>query len=386
MPPSFCRGSLGRPAILTVIVWAVPTFAAPRKVTIHGRMLLVDGVPVHLKGVNWNPVPKGKTHPEGLDFAGSVERDAELMQRAGIDTIRTYESIRDRKVLDVLQRRGISVLNTVWSNADEPLHDIARRVAAVKDHPAILMWVVGNEWNYNGCYKQLSHSACLSYIREAAILAKRHDPDRPVATVYGRLPKPEVLGQLSVIDVWGVNYYHGLAFRDEGLGGTGDLFLEWRRLSERPLFIGEYGADAWDSLRGREDGAAQARAVAALSQKIMDHSTLRSGVCLGGFVFSFNDEWWKAGNPWVHDAVGFDWGGGPHPDFRYNEEWWGLVDVDRSPREAYYAYKDVKAPVSHAQRFENSTARAAATVGAGACTGPRPPGSRRRLRGGPLRG
>lgn len=371
------RVSFGILAFLAVTALAAPAVAAPRNVTVDGRMLLVDGEPVHLKGVNWNPVPRGKTHPEGLDYRGNVERDADMMKEAGINAVRTYECVCDREVLDALWRRNISVLNTVWANAGEPLSEVARKVEAVKDHPAILMWVIGNEWNYNGCYKGISHAACLSYIREAAVIAKQHDPQHPVATIYGRLPKPEIIEQLPMIDVWGTNYYHGLVFHDEGLGGTGDLFLEWAKLSERPLFIGEYGADAWDSLRAREDGMSQARAVAMLTEDIVEHSTLSNGVCIGGFVFEWNDEWWKAGHPWVHNAVGFDWGGGPYPDFRYNEEWWGLVDIDRNAREAYYAYKEVEVPVFR----PNVSSPNVTACGPSPASAAPPQGSRRRLRG-----
>jgi len=333
---------------LAAAILAGMAVAAPTSVAIEGRRLLVDGVPVHLKGVNWNPVPLGNVHPHGLDYSGSVAVDSALMQQAGINALRSYECICDVEVLDALWNRSIFVLNTVFANANEPLSLVEEKVNAVKHHPAVLMWVVGNEWNYNSCYaSHLNHAECLAYIRDAARLVKQHDRAHPVASVYGSLPSSETLRELSVIDVWGANFYYGLGFHDEELGGSGDLFEEWARRSGKPLFIGEYGADAWDTRNNRTDYAAQAEALSSLTGAIVNQSSvLEGGVCLGGMVFEFADEWWKdwTGNATTHDDTGFDWGHGPHPDFRFNEEWWGLLDIHRSPRPAYYAYANITAP------------------------------------------
>lgn len=52
-----------------------------------GKQILVDGTPLHLKGIAWNPVPKGGAHPADLNFAAAVEEDAKLMQQMGINAV-----------------------------------------------------------------------------------------------------------------------------------------------------------------------------------------------------------------------------------------------------------------------------------------------------------
>jgi len=309
-------------------------------VQVQGRQVLVNGQPLHLKGVAWNPVPRGGVHPNDVDFAGFVDQDALLMQRAGINAVRTYVTIEDTHVLDKLQEHGIWVLNDVYAYGGTAAEVAVDRVRSVKDHPAILMWTVGNEWNYNGLYVNMGSQEALNRVHRVASLVKAEDPTRPVASIYGEVPSQQVFQRLdSVVDVWGLNVYRGLSF--------GNIFDVFASRSGKPMFFGEYGADAFNANIHREDQEAQAEATRALTNKIMEKSSmLPSGVCLGGFIFEFADEWWKdhSGNKNVHDTGGVAPGGGPHPDSTFNEEWWGLVEIDRRTRLAYDAYADVQVP------------------------------------------
>eukprot|EP00929_Paragymnodinium_shiwhaense_P107893 TRINITY_DN74236_c0_g1_i1.p1 TRINITY_DN74236_c0_g1~~TRINITY_DN74236_c0_g1_i1.p1 ORF type:complete len:880 (-),score=173.58 TRINITY_DN74236_c0_g1_i1:314-2890(-) len=303
------------------------------RVAVSGRQVLVDGRPVHIKGVNWNPIPKGKGHPWGLDYKGYVERDGDLMKAAGINAIRTYEPLTDRQVLDALHERGIWVVNTVYAYGGTDTSAVPGIVNAVKDHPAILMWAVGNEWNYNGFYTGLSGQEQISRVREVTELVKQHDKDHPVSTVYGEVPTTEVLSALSNVDVWALNVYRGKTF--------GDLFDTWASRSGKPMYIGEFGADAFNANINAEDEVQQADATRELTREINAHTAVTAGgVCMGGIIFEFADEWWKDGNGPidVQDTGGVAPGGGPWPDFTFNEEWWGLVDIERKTRLAYSAY------------------------------------------------
>jgi hypothetical protein len=307
------------------------------EVTVDGPGIFVDGRPFHIRGVCWNPVPKGETHPDGIDFPGLVETDADLMRAAGINVVRTYEAITDPNVLDALAERGIMVLNSIYVwGGDEP-SVVTTRVAPVADHPAVLAWVVGNEWNYNGLYVDLSHEESLARLNEAAALLKQNAGSRPVVTVYGEVPSAETIAAMPDIDIWGINAYRGIGF--------GDLFSTWASRSQKPMFLAEYGADAYNANEDRYDPESQAEAVEALTQEIADNgfAFVDGGVASGGSIFEFADEWWKdsGGSPDAHDVGGIAPGGGPHPDQTFNEEWWGLVDVDRVPRPAYEALRDV---------------------------------------------
>jgi hypothetical protein len=73
-----------------------------------------------------------------------------------------------------------------------------------------------------------------------------------------------------------------------------------------------------------------------------------ANVSIGGAVFEWNDEWWKdtQGSPDRQDPGGEAPGSGPYPDNIFNEEWWGLVTLDRKPRAAYQELKKLWKPIA----------------------------------------
>ena len=296
------------------------------------------GLPVQpLLGVCWNPVGAGGVHPEALDYAGFAGIDIPLLAELGVNVVRTYEPLLDRQVLDQLFAVGIRVINSVypWGGVEPAV--VTERVRAVADHPAILMWSLGNEWNYNGLYVDLPHAEALARINEAARLVKAEDSTHPVATIYGELPAAETLASMPDIDVWGINAYRGIGF--------GDLFERWRGLSDKSMFIAEYGADAYNANLTAYDPDSQALATAALAREILEQTRFSGpgARVLGGTIFEWADEWWKdtAGSANVQDVGGIAPGGGPYPDQVFNEEWWGLVDIQRSPRPAFESLRAV---------------------------------------------
>ena len=72
-----------------------------------------------------------------------------------------------------------------------------------------------------------------------------------------------------------------------------------------------------------------------------------AGDAIGGFVFQWVDEWWKAYRPQYHDRKGLF--SGPFLDGYMHEEWLGVTgqgNGENSPflrvlRKAFYTYKDL---------------------------------------------
>ena len=305
-------------------------------VEIVGREMRINGQPIFLKGVTWAPTPVG--NGPGNYYAQAVETDAVLMAAAGINAVRTYGEITDREVLDILWDNGIYVMMTVYYGYSETAASTAAKVCALKDHPAIIGWVVGNEWNYTNLAQDISFDDAVTKVGVIIDAIKENDDSRPASTIYGGMPPGWVFNALSNVDLWGTNHYPGVSFYD--------FFSQWAAIHDGPLYFGEYGADVYDSRINAPNEAMQANIVEDLTQEIYDNaSNLGLGVSIGGFVFEFNDEWWKyQGGGWgVHDTAP-SWSNGGYPDPEIQEEWWGIVDINRNPREAYYRLRDLGMP------------------------------------------
>ena len=129
------------------------------------------------------------------------------------------------------------------------------------------------------------------------------------------------------MDVWSVNEYRGPGFSR--------LFDQWGFVSGKPMFLGEYGIDAYNSVTQAEDQATHAQWVGGLWTEIARTLSANNtaNIALGGAIFEWNDEWWKAGTAGVHDIGG--WSPPAFPDGTASEDWWGIVTIDRVARQLY---------------------------------------------------
>ncbi len=360
--------------------------------------LMVDKKPYVIKGVTYNPVKVGMSPDEGTlsnwmeddlnrngktdgPFDAFVDKnrnniqdkdeppvgDFALMKAMGVNTLRIYHSptAPDKELLRELYKNyGIMVIMsdflgkyTIGSGASwnpgtdyrneehkkNMLQSVKAMVREFKDEPYILFWLLGNENVYGvGCNADKEPDVFFKFANEVAQQIKAMDLDHPVALCGGDVL---FLDRFAVnapdIDIFGTNAYRG------GYG-FGYLWRQVKELTGKPAFITEYGCPAYAEGSSLEEAESmQAEYHRGCWEDIELNMAESEGVgnALGGVVFEWLDEWWKAYEPWIHDRKGYFTG--PFPDGYMHEEWLGLCGQGKgkmSPylrhlREAYFMYK-----------------------------------------------
>jgi hypothetical protein len=289
------------------------------------------------------------------EFGKWFMTDIPLLRAMNVNTVRLFIDpgfsgplgATGAAMLDELWRNGIMVVMTV----DDAINDTNRIVSAVnfyKNHPAVLCWSLGSEWNvflYFGVAKSVLDAA--QRTENAARLVKALDSAHPVAASYGEIDiqasglrladtKNYVNNVCPSVAIWSLNIYRGRSF--------GNLFNQWTSLSSKPFFLGEFGVDAFHATAlanpnppGAVNEDSQASWDLSLWEEIASHSSERDAAnsCLGGSVFEFSDEWWHISTPekamaFQHDTGG--WLSGGFPDGMANEEYFGIYTIERTPR------------------------------------------------------
>ncbi|MEX0273589.1 MAG: hypothetical protein AB3N16_04350 [Flavobacteriaceae bacterium] len=291
------------------------------------------GNPYTIKGICYHPVPKGSND---RSFE-TLSTDLALMQEAGINTIRVYAPIDDRSILDRLQAHGIKVIMGFGYNQNG-YYDLLSGtyldyIKKYKDHEAILLWELGNEYNYHPEWFKGDLENWYIALERAAQAIHQEDQGRLVGTAHGELPDPKVLESCPSIDIWGLNIYRW--------DNPGALFEQWKAISGKPMYLSEAGGDSYMTIgkAGYKKGINE-RAQADANAKILEVIFNNVEVCAGVTLFSFTDGWWKAGNNheqnpggWAPNSTGVPYDGSP------NEEYWGIVDIDRNKKETFEVVK-----------------------------------------------
>jgi len=206
--------------------------------------MLRGGEPYYIRGVG------GQTH---------LERAVAI----GANSIRTWGAGDAIAVLDRAHELGLTVTFGLWAGQERQgfdygdanavraqLEQFREVVRAYKDHPAILMWGLGNE---NDLF--YSDFRVWDALNDIAEMIHEEDPHHPVMHVTAGLDVAEVqliMERAPAIDVYGVNTYGELAggtqrFRSWGYDGP-DVGVMLRRAGwAGPYVIAEWGPDGhWE--------------------------------------------------------------------------------------------------------------------------------------------
>lgn len=360
------------------------------------HILVVNGRPLFIKGMNWDYYPTGTNYTYSLwnqpeaTIKAALDYEMGLLKNLGVNVIRQYSGVPSKWITYIYRqfgiytvlnhtfgRYGLTVDNTWIANIDyaDPqiqsilLQEVQRMVTDYKDTPGLLMYLLGNENNYGLFWrgaetedipvkdKQSTKDAVQMYrlFNTAVLTMKGLDSRHPVAICNGDLLFLDIIAEeCRDVDVLGINVYRGISFDN--------AFDRVRKEYGKPLMFTEFGADAFDTQRNAEDQESQARYLVGNWMEIYSNAADngKAGNSLGGFTFQFSDGWWKYGqtmNLDVHD-VNASWSnGGYQNDYvegenNMNEEWFGICAKGKAndlglyalyPRAAYYALKEIHA-------------------------------------------
>lgn len=218
--------------VFAATAWNVGAVRAEGPVSVQlkregGRWsLLRNGAPYAIRGVGGNG-------------------DLKLLKSLGGNSIRTWSTDGLDDLLRQAQEQGLTVAVGLWlghqrhgfdySNADAVAaqeEKIREMVLKYKDHPAVLLWGVGNEMEG---YGDANDASVWLAVNSIARMIKRIDPHHPTMSVVAEIGGQRVrnLHRLCPdVDIVGVNSYGGAASipkRYREAGGT------------KPYVLTEYG-------------------------------------------------------------------------------------------------------------------------------------------------
>jgi len=267
-------------------------------ILLTSQLLLAQSIPVELvknSEGNWQLLRDGESYYiMGAGGAGSKK----LLAEAGANTFRTWGVDEQLEAeLDEAYELGLAVVVGHWlghprhgfdySDTEavaEQFSRVRRDVLKYKDHPAVLIWGIGNEMEG---FAQGDDPAVWAHVQALAAMIKELDPNHPTMTVTAEIggKRVEMINQLCPdIDIMGINSY----------GGVPSLFERYNKLGgNKPFIITEFGPPGVWEIAKTEYGAPPeltSTQKADFYQAGYEKGYLDNDLCLGSFAFTWGSK------------------------------------------------------------------------------------------------
>jgi hypothetical protein len=242
---------------------------------------------------------------EACFIKGAVGWDfLEELKNAGANSLRTSP-----RLLDDAHRLGFPVLVNLPMGAERNGFDyndetavknqferIKKIVEENKDHPAVLMWAIGNELDH--IPGDLDYNLKMwDAVNDIAGMIKELDPHHPVMTVvgYGKLEKiKDIKERCPNLDLLGVNAYAAVLNVPEWLRK-----YDW----DKPYVVTEWGPSGWWEVPRTKTGVVieetsteKARVYRERYEKVI----LGDPLCLGSYVFLWTSNRQERTHTWFN--------------------------------------------------------------------------------------
>jgi hypothetical protein len=255
---------------------------------------LAEAIPVELREMaeGWQLYRAGQPY-----FIRGAGGDASLagLAAAGANSVRTWGADDIEARLDEAHALGLSVTVGIWlgherhgfdyndqAQVAKQLEQARQIVLRYKDHPAVLLWGIGNEMEG---FESGDDPAIWKAVNDIAAMVKELDPAHPTMTVTAEIGGGRIdsVSRLSpAIDIHGINAYGGagsIAERYRNAGGT------------KPYVLTEFGPPgAWESPENAWGAPVELTSTekAAFYRATYESSVVGApGLALGSYVFTW---------------------------------------------------------------------------------------------------
>lgn len=222
--------------------------------------------------------------------AGGQQHMDKLSDYGG-NSIRTWSTDNAKEILDEAHQNGIMVTLGLWVgherhgfdyNNEEAvqtqLETFTQQVEKFKDHPALLMWAIGNEMELNA-----SNVMVWNAINDIAKMIKEKDPNHPTMTVVAEINQQKIIHlneRVPDVDILGVNSYRSVDSVPQRIREFG-----WNR----PYMITEWGPNGhWEVANTQwnapieQTSSEKAEVYKSRYENVIASDT---DLCLGSYVF-----------------------------------------------------------------------------------------------------